>query len=60
MEYPEVSNSSLYGVIKSGPTRRNQMIKKEELLGLESNNEFLHVSTLNIYKELVKKNLNIK
>tara|TARA_Y100000590_G_scaffold171569_1_gene196222 strand:- start:3568 stop:4278 length:711 start_codon:yes stop_codon:yes gene_type:complete len=38
----------------------DHLIKNEELLGLESNNEFLHVSTLNIYKELVKKNLNIK
>ncbi len=33
----------------------DHLIKNEELLGLESNNEFLHVSTLNIYKELVKK-----
>ena len=38
----------------------DHLIKNEELFGLESNNEFLHVSTLNIYKELVKKNLNIK
>ena len=37
----------------------NQLIETNELYGFESNNDFIHVSTLNIYKNLLK-NLNIK
>ena len=37
----------------------NKLIKNEELFGLESNIDFLHVSTLEIYKNLSKK-LNVK
>jgi len=32
------------------------LIKSEELYGIESNINFLHVSTLDIYKNLLKKN----
>ena len=35
----------------------NQLIKKNELYGLESNIDFFHISTLEIYKKLVKKKL---
>ena len=37
----------------------NKLIETKELYGFESNNDFIHVSTLNIYKNLLK-NLNIK
>ena len=37
----------------------NKLIENKELHGLESNNDFLHVSTLDVYKNLLKK-LNIK
>ena len=37
----------------------DNLIKNNELSGLESKNDFLHVSTLDIYKDLLK-NLNIK
>ena len=37
----------------------NKLIETNELYGFESNNDFIHVSTLNIYKNLLK-NLNIK
>ena len=37
----------------------NELIKNNELYGLESHIDFLHVSTLDIYKKLIKK-LNIK
>jgi len=37
----------------------NQLIAKNQLFGIESKNEFFHVSTLEIYKNLLKK-LNIK
>ena len=33
----------------------NNLIETDELHGIESNIEFLHVSTLNIYKDLLKK-----
>jgi len=33
----------------------NKLIKKEELFGIESNADFLHVSTLEIYKSLLEK-----
>ena len=33
----------------------NNLIEADELHGIESNIEFLHVSTLNIYKDLLKK-----
>ena len=36
----------------------NKLIESNELYGFESNNDFIHVSTLNIYKNLLK-NLNI-
>ena len=38
----------------------NNLIKISELYGMESNIDFLHVSTLNIYKNLLEKNLNVK
>ena len=37
----------------------NKLIASKELYGFTSNNNFLHVSTLNVYKNLLKK-LNIK
>ena len=37
----------------------NQLIKKNELFGIKSKNEFLHVSKLEVYKDLLKK-LNIE
>ena len=37
----------------------NQLIKSNELYGMESNIDFLHVSTLDIYKSLLKR-LNVK
>jgi len=37
----------------------NNLIESKELHGFKSNNNFLHVSTLNVYKNLLKK-LNIK
>ena len=33
----------------------DMLIKKEELNGIESNIDFLHVSNLNVYKNLLKK-----
>ena len=38
----------------------DKLIKENELYGIESNIDFLHVSTFDIYKSLLKKNLNIK
>ena len=38
----------------------NNLIEINELYGMESNIDFLHVSTLDIYKNLLEKNLNIK
>ncbi len=38
----------------------NKLIKNNELYGVESNINFLHISTLNIYKSLLEKNLNVK
>ena len=38
----------------------NQLIINKELYGMESNIDFLHVSTLKIYRNLLNKNLNIK
>ena len=38
----------------------DQLIINKELYGMESNINFLHVSTLKIYRQLLKKNLNIK
>ena len=35
----------------------NDLIVNNELYGIESNIEFLHVSTLKIYKEILKKNI---
>ena len=35
------------------------LIKNKELVGFESKNKFLHVSTLSIYKSILKKNLNV-
>ena len=37
----------------------DKMIKNGELYGIESNFDFFHVSTLNIYNDLLKKNLDI-
>jgi len=33
----------------------DKLIEDKSLLGIESENDFLHVSTLNIYKDLLKK-----
>ena len=38
----------------------NNLITINELYGMESNIDFLHVSTLAIYKNLLEKNLNVK
>ena len=38
----------------------DMLIETNELHGIESHIDFLHVSTLDIYKNLLKKNLNIK
>ena len=38
----------------------NNLIKINELYGMESNIDFFHVSTLDIYKNLLEKNLNVK
>ena len=38
----------------------NKLIENSELFGLESQNEFFHVSTLDIYNSLLKRNLNLK
>tara|TARA_B100000315_G_C14559559_1_gene579834 strand:- start:1867 stop:2211 length:345 start_codon:yes stop_codon:yes gene_type:complete len=38
----------------------NKLIESEELFGIESKIDFFHVSTLDIYKKLSQKNLNIK
>jgi N-acetyl-alpha-D-muramate 1-phosphate uridylyltransferase len=38
----------------------DELIKKSELCGIESHINFLHLSTLDIYKDLMKKDLNIK
>ena len=38
----------------------NKLIANNELYALESNINFLHVSTIDVYKNLLKKNLNVK
>ena len=38
----------------------NELMKNNELYGIESNIDFLHVSTLDIYKNLLEKKLNVK
>ena len=38
----------------------NKLIESNELYGVESNIDFLHVSTLNIYRNLLEKKLNVK
>ena len=38
----------------------DKLIKDKELYAFKSNIDFLHVSTLDVYKNLLKKNLNIK
>ena len=38
----------------------DKLIANKELNAIESNIDFLHVSTLDIYKALLKKNLNVK
>ena len=38
----------------------NKLIDNKQLYEMESDIEFLHVSTLSIYKDLLKKDLNIK
>tara|TARA_Y100000590_G_scaffold292982_1_gene329971 strand:+ start:3230 stop:3937 length:708 start_codon:yes stop_codon:yes gene_type:complete len=38
----------------------DQLIENKELHGIESNIDFLHVSTLDIYKSLLEKKLNVK
>ena len=38
----------------------DKLITSNELYAIESNIDFLHISTLDIYKSLLKKNLNVK
>ena len=38
----------------------DKLIASNELHAIESNIDFLHISTLDIYKSLLKKNLNVK
>ena len=38
----------------------DKLISNNELYAIESNVNFLHVSTLNIYKNLLEENLDIK
>ena len=38
----------------------DNLIEKKELYGRESNSDFLHISTLDIYKNLLDKNLYVK
>ena len=38
----------------------DKLIASNELYAIESKIDFLHVSTLDIYKSLLKKNLNVK
>ena len=38
----------------------DQLIASNKLYAIESNIDFLHISTLDIYKSLLKKNLNVK
>ena len=38
----------------------DNLIKNNQLYGMASDIEFLHVSTLDIYNSLIEKNLNIK
>jgi len=38
----------------------NKLIENKELYGTESHEDFFHVSTLDVYKNILKKNLNIK
>ena len=38
----------------------DKLIASNELYAIESNIDFLHISTLDIYKSLLKKNLNVK
>ena len=56
---PEVF-SSLYTKIFSINKIWDKLIESNELYGMESNIDFLHVSTLDIYKSLLEKNLNVK
>ena len=56
---PEVFSNFSSGVFSINKIW-DKLINSNELYGMESNIDFLHVSTLNIYKSLLKKNLNIK
>ena len=56
---PEVF-SDLYARVFSINRIWDKLIETNELHGIESNIDFLHVSTLDIYKSLLEKNLNIK
>ena len=56
---PEVFSDLNVGVFSINKIWNN-LIKVNELYGMESDIEFLHVSTLNIYKNLLEKNLNVK
>ena len=38
----------------------DNLIKKMQLFGIKSSNNFFHISTLDIYKSLLKKKLDIK
>jgi len=38
----------------------DNLIKKMQLLGLKSSNNFFHISTLDIYKSILQKKLDIK
>ena len=56
---PEVFNNSDEKIFSINKVW-DKLIKNEELIGIESNNSFLHVSSLDIYKTLAKKYLHIK
>ena len=34
----------------------DQLIKKKSLYGLESNQDFLHINSIEIYKKIIKEN----
>ena len=56
---PEVF-SDMYEKVFSINKIWDKLIASNELYAIESNIDFLHVSTLDIYKSLLKKNLNVK
>ena len=55
-----ISSASSDNFLKLDNKIWNNLIEINELHGIESNIEFLHVSTIDIYKNLLKKNLDVK